>query len=161
MADHVAGGGAHRIDAPVFLDEAEARLTKLVDLGLLHRSKLALDGDVSLSLLQLLAQLSRVDVGQNARHLLDQLVTIDDLRRIGVEGGALDIGGKQPAVAIEDVGPVHRGGNVMKSAGAWHDGGKAEGDKPHRNGEEAQRKGKAGKPIAIAALRQRGAFGRG
>ena len=59
VADHVAGGGAHRIDAAIFLDEAEAGLAKLVDLGLLLRRELALDGDESLALLQLLAQLSR------------------------------------------------------------------------------------------------------
>ena len=65
------------------------------------------------------------------------------------------------AVPVEDVGAMHRGRDVMEAAGARLDGGKAEGDEPHRNGEEAQGKGKAGKPIAIAALRQRGTLGRG
>ena len=149
------------IDAAIFLDEAEAGLAKLVDLGLLLRRELALDGDEPLAVLQLLAQLRGVDVGEHACHLLDQLVTVDDLGRIGIEGGALDVGGEQPAVAVEDIGAMHRGGDVVDAAIARLDGGKAEGDEPHRDGKEAQRKGEAGKPIAVAALRQRGALGRG
>jgi hypothetical protein len=113
VADDVRGGCAHRIDAAIFLDEAEAGLAKLVDLGLLLRRELALDGDEPFAILQLLAQLSGVDVGKHACHLLDQLVTVDDLGRIGIEGGALDVGGKNPAVPVEDVGAMHRGGDVV------------------------------------------------
>ena len=113
-----------------------------------------------LPLLQLLAQLSSVDVGEDARHLLDQLVTVDDLGGIGIEGGALDVGGEKPAVAVENVGPVHRGGDVVEAPCPRLHGGEAEAHQPPRNGEEAQRKGEAGQAIAVAALRQSGPFGR-
>src|SRR6185312_7325062 len=62
VADDVTGGGADRIDAAIFLDEAETGLAKLVDLGLLLRRELALDGDEPLPLLQFLAELSGVDI---------------------------------------------------------------------------------------------------
>ena len=50
QADHMARGGADRIDAAIFLDEAETGQPKLVDLGLLLRRQLALDADEAAAL---------------------------------------------------------------------------------------------------------------
>src|SRR4029077_20686297 len=108
------GGCADRINPAVLLDEAEARLAQLVDLVLLLGCELAPDGDESLALLQFLEQLASVDVGEDACHLLNQLITIDDLGGIGIEGRAFDVSGKEPPVAVEDVGSVHGGGNIME-----------------------------------------------
>ena len=77
-------------------------------------------------LLQLLKQLRGVDVGEHARHLLNELVPIDDLGGIGIKGCALDVGGEQPAVPVEDVRAVHRRGDVVDAASARLDRGKAE-----------------------------------
>src|SRR4029077_15651909 len=105
-----------------------------------------------LALLQLLEQLSSVDVGEHARDLLNELVLVDDLGGIGGEGRALDIGGKQSALPVEDVRPVHRGGDVVDAANSWLDRGKAQAHQPKRNGKEAQREGEARNAIAAAAL---------
>ena len=54
-------------------------------------------------------------LGQHGRDLLDKLVAVDDLGRVGIERCALDVGGEQPAVAVENVGPVHRGRDVVEA----------------------------------------------
>ena len=161
MTDHVTGGGADRIDAAIFLDEAETGKPELVDLGLLLRRQLALDADEAAPGFQLLAQLGGVDVGEHARHLLDQLVAVDDARRIGIEGGALDVGGQQPAVAVEDVRPVHGGGDVVRAAAARLGRGKAHAHQTHADQHEARGKGEARQPIAVAAPRQIDPLGAG
>ena len=56
QADHMARGRAHRIDAAIFLDEAETGQPELVDLGLLLRRQLALDAHEAAALPQLGAE---------------------------------------------------------------------------------------------------------
>ena len=102
-----------------------------------------------------------IDVVEHARHLLGQLVDIDDFGRIGVKRRALDVGGEQTAVAIENVGTVHRRGNVVEPAAALTGTGEAERHQPPADQEKGKRKGKAGETEAVAAAREIGSLGAG
>ena len=59
----MACGGADRIDAAIFLDEAEAGQPELVDLGLLLRRQLALDADEAAAGFSRLRKLSTLTSG--------------------------------------------------------------------------------------------------
>ena len=163
QTDHVARGRAHRIDAAIFVDEGEAGQAKLVDLLLLLRRQLALDADESAPRLELGAKLGGVHVGKHARHLLDQLVLVDDLGGIGVKRRALDVGREQPAIAVEDVGAVHGRGDVVQAARARLGAGEAERDETAADQDEGESEGEAGQAKAVAATREVGALvaGRG
>ena len=52
------------------------------------------------------AHLRRVEVRQDAGDQLGRLVRIDDVARLGVERGHLDVGGEDLAVAVDEVGPA-------------------------------------------------------
>ena len=67
-----------------------------------------------------------VDVGENARDLLGELVRVDHAIGVGEKRRALDVGREQPAAAIEDVGTMDRRGDVEDPARAWPGGGEAE-----------------------------------
>jgi hypothetical protein len=99
-----------------------------VNLGLLFRRQFALDAHEAPARAQSGAEVPGIDVGKHARHLLVQFVDIDDLGGIGEERGALDVGGKQPAVAVENVGTMDGGGNVEQSAAALRAALEAERD---------------------------------
>ena len=159
--DHVARSGADGIDAAIFLDEGETREAKLVDLLLLLRRQLALDADEAATCPELGAKRLGIDVVEHARHLLGQLVDIDDFGRIGVKRRALDVGGEQTAVAIENVGTVHRRGNVVEPAAALTDTGEPECHQPPADQEKGKRKGKAGETETVAAPREIGSLGAG
>ena len=103
-------GGPHRIDAAILVDETDAGV-ELVDLGLLLRREFALDADEAPSLLDAGA-VALVDVGENARDLLGELVRVDHAIGVGEKRRALDVGREQPAAAIEDVGTMDRRGDV-------------------------------------------------
>ena len=150
----MTGGGADRIDAAIFVDEAETGQPELVDLGLLLRRQLALDADEAAALLQPAAEIRGIDVGEHAGHLLDQLVDVDDAGRVGIEGRALDVGGEQPAVAIEDVGTMHGRGNVVEAARARLGVGEAERHQAAADRQKGQCKSETGEPEAVAAARK-------
>ncbi len=158
---HVARDRTHGIDPPILLDETETGEPELVDFLLLLRGQLAPDANESPACFQPFAQVGGVDVGKHARHLLDELVDIDHLGGIGIEGRALDVGGEQPAAAIEDVGPVHGGGDVVQAAQGGLVFGEAEGDEAAADQDEGDRKGEAGEPEAVAAARKIGPLGAG
>ena len=143
-ANHLRSRGAGGVDPPIFLDEAKSGLAKLVDLGLLLGGELALDADEPLSLFQLFPQVRGVDPGKHAGDVFHQLVAVDDAGRIGVERGALDVGGEQPAVAVDDVRPMHGGGNVAQAAAGPVGGVEAEDaeTKPQPPQSPARRRGR-------------------
>ena len=149
------------IDAAIFLDEGETREAKLVDLLLLLRRQLALDADEAATCPKLGAERLGIDVVEHARHLLGQLVDIDDFGRVGVKRRALDVGGEQTAAAIENVGAVHRRGNVVEPAAALTGTGEAERHQPAADQSKGKRKGKAGETEAVAAAREIGSLGAG
>ena len=157
----MARGGAHRIDPAIFLDEGETGKPELVDLGLLLRRQLALDADEAAPGFELRAKLGGVDVGEHARHLLDQLILVDDARGVGVESRALDVGREQLAVAVENVGAVHGGGDVVQAAAARLGAGEAERHEAAADQDEGEREGEAGKAEAVAAPREIGPLGAG
>ncbi len=132
-----------------------------MNLGLLLRRELALDADEAPSLLYARAEVALVDVGEDARDLLGELVRVDHAIGVGEKRRALDVGREQPAAAIEDVRTMDRRGNVEDPARARPGGGEAERDEPRRDQGEGKRKGEAGKPEAVAAAREAGAFGSG
>ena len=159
QADHVARGRAHRIDAAIFVDEAEARQAKFVDFLLLLRRQFAFDAHKSAPGEDPLAKLSGVEVGEDARHLLDEFIHVDDLGGIGVEGGALDVGRQQPATPVKNIGAVNRRGDVAQAAGDQFFLGEAERDKPAANQHEGYGERKAGEAEAITAAREVGPLG--
>ena len=81
-----------------------------------------------------------VDVGENARDLLGELVRVDHAIGVGEKRRALDVGREQPAAAIEDVGTMDRRGDVEDPARAGPGGGEAERDEPRRDQGEGKRK---------------------
>ncbi len=159
QADDVAGGGAGRIDAAILLDEAETGQPELVDLALLLRRQLALDAHEAAALPQPGAEILGIDVGQHAGDLLGQFVDVDHPRRIGIERRALDVGGEQSPVAIENVGTVDRRGDVVEAAGALAGVGEAKRDQAAADQDEAERKGETGEPEPVAAARKIGPLG--
>ena len=159
--DHMASRCAHWIDAAIFLDEGEARQTKLVDFLLLLRRQFAFDADEASAGPKLGAERLGVNVGEHARHLLGQFVNVDNFGRIGVKRRALDIGGEQTAVAIENVRAVHRRGNVVQTGSALTHTGEAERHQPSADQKKGKRKGKASQTEAVAASCEIGSLGTG
>ena len=70
---------------------------------------LALEPDEAAVRRQPLAHFLAVEVGQRGGELLLGVVDVDQLARLGVERGRLDVGGEDGAVAVEDIGA--RGGD--------------------------------------------------
>jgi hypothetical protein len=161
QADDVASGRAHRVDPPIFLDEVETGLAELVNLFLLPGRELAPDAYETASVLEFLAELSCVDVRKHACHLLDQFVDIDDLLRIGVKGRSLDVGRKQPAVAVDNVGPVNCRRDVTQTSATRPASDETERHETAANQHESQRESQAGEAKAIPAAREISAFGSG
>ena len=161
-ADHVARGGAHRIDAAIFLDEGEARQAELVDLGLLLRRQLALDADEA-ALRPSARERRSLALTSGSTLVTCSTSSSTSMTRcgIGIESCALDVGREQPAAAIEDVGTMHRRGNVVEPAGARPAAGEAERHEAAADQDEGQRKGEAGETEAVTAAGEIGPLGAG
>src|SRR5262245_32059114 len=159
--DDMTCGRSHRIDAAIFVDEADAGESELVNLALLLRRKLALDADEAPALLDARAEIALVDVGEDARNLFSELVRVDHAIGVGEKSRTLDVGREQPAAAIEDIGTMDRRGDVEDPARAGSGCGEAERDEPHCDQGESKRKSEAGKTESVAAARAVGAVGAG
>ena len=96
--------------------------------------------------------------GQDASDLLDGLVLVDGPRAVRIKSRALDVGREQAAVAVENVGPVDGGRDVLQTAAAALGGGKAERNEPAPNQHEGKREGDASQAEAVAAARMVGAL---
>ncbi|MHC2378600.1 hypothetical protein ACVIHA_002975 [Bradyrhizobium liaoningense] len=112
VGDLVAG----RIDALVLAQEADAGKAELVDGLLLRRRDLALEPGEALARLQALAHLGLVEVGNGRGQELNRLILVDDAARLAEQARGLDVGRKDRAVAVDDVGP--RGRNHLLRRGA-------------------------------------------
>src|SRR4030095_6003111 len=154
-------GRAHRINPPIFLDEVETGLAKLVNLFLLIGRELAPNADETAPVLEFLAELSGVDVRKHAGHLLDQFVDVDDLLRVGVKGGSLDISREQPAVAVDDVGAVNRRRDVAQTSAARPAADEAKRHETAGDQYEGKREAETGEAKAITAARDISPLGSG
>jgi hypothetical protein len=115
-ADQVSDLVAGRIDALVLAQEADAGNAEAVDVLLLLRRDLSLQPDKALLRRQALAHFADIEVGQRRGQKLDRLVLVDDAARLAEQARRLDVGRKDRAVAVDDVGP--RGGDRILGCGA-------------------------------------------
>ena len=165
--DHLRDRRTVRIDALVLGQEADAGNAETVNLALLLGRNLALEPDEAAIRRQSLAQFLGVEIGQCGGELLLGVVDVDELARLGIERGRLDVGGEDGAVAVENVGP--RGGDRVLADGVAVavlvalDG---EGDEAQRDhavdageGEDGEAEPRLGLHLAVdvAAVEQRSA----
>ena len=107
-ADQVRDLGAGRIDPLVLAQEADAGNAETVDVLLLLRRDLALQPDKTLFRRQAVAHFAGVEIGQRRGQKLDRLVLVDDAARLAEQARRLDVGGKDLAVAVDDIRPRGR-----------------------------------------------------
>src|SRR5579863_194418 len=112
VRDLVAGG----IDALVLAQEADAGNAEAVNLDLLLRRDFALEPDKTLSPRKPLAHFAGVQIRQSRGQKLDRFVLVDDAARLAEQARRLDVGGKDLAVTVDDVGP--RGRDRVLAGGA-------------------------------------------
>ena len=97
------GGGTARIEAPFFRPEADAGNPQRQNLALLARRQLTAQ-PLEMALGRELA-IGRfcVEVGQNARKLLQRLIRINDLGRFGIERNGANVGREHLSVTVENI----------------------------------------------------------
>ena len=104
-AEQVAGERAQRVGALELGAEGEAREPEIVHALSLTRAQAARHpGEAAAAVGKRLAQLRLVEAGERGGELFDRLVEIENELWIGVERVDGNIAGKQPPVAIDDVG---------------------------------------------------------
>ncbi len=131
VADEMRDLGAVRIVALVFVEEADAGQTLVVDFVLLLRRDVALEPDETPPRRQPVAQFGGVEIGQIGGQKFDRFVDVDQPARFGVERGHAHVGRQDFAAAVENVGARRRDGvagrTVARGAAV---GGHREHDEP-------------------------------
>ena len=116
VADEVGDLGTIRIDALVLREEADAGQAEAIDLRALLGRDIALEPHEAALGGEPLAQLNRIEIGQDGTQQLGRLVDIDDAIGLGKQRGRTHVGRENLAIAVENVGP--RGRDRVLRAGA-------------------------------------------
>ena len=165
VADDVRELVAIRVDTLVLSEKPDAGNAEMMHRLLLCRRDVPLEPRKAALRRQPVADLTAVDAGQHAGQQFGRLVGIDDPARLGEQGRRLEIGCKNLAVAVKDVGP--RGRNrVRRDCPADHVGigrKRIEHEAPGNDGIDERKPGDGkAKPrprlagtIAAAAVEQR------
>ena len=137
-AEDVAGEAARGIGAAKLVAKGEARKPEIVHLLCnFGRETAAHPDEAARAIGKRAPQFRRVEIGQNRCELLDEFVAVENDGRVGEKRGRLDIGRKQAAIAVDDVGA----GEIRRCAfgdGEHGDGrgAHAEADEPHGDSAE-------------------------
>src|SRR6185503_7493143 len=108
IAQDMRRQAAHRVDAPALVAKADTRDAETMNDLLLPWRDLPLQPDEGAFLGKLLHDVARAHVGNSAGQKLYRFIGVDDLTRIGIEGGYGDIARQKHAVAVDDVGAGQR-----------------------------------------------------
>ena len=149
--------GAGRIDPLVLAQEADAGNAEAMDVLLLMRRDFAFQPDKALLRRQAVAHFAGVEVGQRRGQEFDRFVLVDDAARLAEQARRLDVGRKDFAVTVDDIGA--RGRNRVLRGGAAR--AMAVGtDREHHqtSGEHRIDSGKGENGKADAGARLRGAI---
>ena len=135
---------------------SRCRECRAMDVLLLLRRDLALQPDEAFARRQPLAHFGGVEIGQRGGQQLDRLVVVDDAARLAEQRRRLDVGRKDHAVAVDDVGPrgrdrVLRGGAARAVAvGADGEHHQPPADHGVDRGEREDGKADAGARLRVA-----------